>query len=51
VHGVSGNVMAVHFVLFCILVCYLISELIHHLILPVLLYGLKTLFFRDLGCL
>jgi len=35
--------------LFCILVFYLISELIYHLILAILVYGLKTLFSRDLG--
>jgi len=47
--GFQEMCLAVHFVLFCILVCYLISELIYHLILTILVYGLKTLFFRDLG--
>ena len=49
-HGVSGNVPGCSFrFLFCILVFYLISELIYHLILAILVYGLKTLFSRDLG--
>jgi len=42
--GFQEMCMAVHFVLFSTLVCYLISELIYHVILPVLVYGLKTLF-------